>query len=492
MKKLKELLEALPSCKVWGDADLTIEKMEYDSRRVGSGDLFVALEGHSDDGHRYINSALDKGAVAVVVQKDGDYRSKAKVVVPDTREALALLSNRFFDYPWRRLKLVGITGTNGKTTITYLVRSILQQNDKKVGLVGTIAYWIDRQKIDAPNTTPESLDLQRMLARMTEQGIYAAVMEVSSHALVMHRVDGMEFDVAVFTNLNHEHLDFHLTMDAYREAKGRLFKKIKKEVGVAVINRDDPQWKYFYDLTETKRWTYSLSDPEADFYAKSYSCTPNGSSIQLVTPSGEMTLHTKLIGESNVYNAIASAAVGLALRIDPQAIKSGLESAEVIPGRMESIRAGQAFNLWIDYGHTPHAFEALLKTARNMTRGRLLFLFGCGGDRDQGKRPLMGKVASRYADRIYLTEDNPRSEDPQEIVAQIIQGMEDKSKVEVIIDRKEGIKKALETARPGDTLILAGKGHEEYQIIGDKKLHFSDKETALELLSADSKVKGQM
>jgi len=492
MKKLKALLEALPSCKVLGDADLTIEKIEYDSRRVGFGDLFVALPGHSDDGHRYIKSAVDKGAVAVLVQKDGDYRSKAKVLVPDSREALAILSNRFYDYPWRRLKLVGVTGTNGKTTITYLVRSILQQDDKKVGLVGTIAYWIDRQKINAPNTTPESLDLQRMLAQMNEEGIFAAVMEVSSHALVMHRVDGMEFDVAVFTNLNHEHLDFHLTMDAYREAKGRLFKKIKKDAGVAVINRDDPQWKYFYNLAETKRQTYSLTDPEADFYAKSYSCTPTGTSIQLVTPKGEMTLQTKLIGESNVYNTIATVAVGVALKIDPRGIKSGLENAEVVPGRMESIRAGQAFNLWIDYGHTPHAFEVLLKTARNMTPGRLLFLFGCGGDRDQGKRPLMGKVASRYADRIYLTEDNPRSEDPNEIIAQILQGIEDKSKVEVIIDRKEGIKKALEDARPGDTLILAGKGHEDYQIIGDEKLHFSDKETALEFLSADSKVGGQM
>jgi UDP-N-acetylmuramoyl-L-alanyl-D-glutamate--2,6-diaminopimelate ligase len=489
MKKLKTLLEVLPSCQVSGEVDLTIEKMEYDSRRVGPGDMFVALPGHSDDGHRYVISAIEKGVVAVIVQKDGDYRTQAKVVVPDTREALALLSNRFYDYPWRKLKLVGVTGTNGKTTITYLVRSILQENKKKVGLVGTIAYWIDQQKIDAPNTTPESLDLQRMFARMTEEGIYAAVMEVSSHALAMHRVDETEFDVAVFTNLNHEHLDFHLTMDAYREAKGRLFRKIKKEVGVAVINRDDPQWKYFYDLTEAKRWTYSLTSPDADFYAKSYACMPDGTSIQLVTPQGELTLQTKLIGESNVYNTIASAAVGLALKIDPQVIKSGLENAEVVPGRMESIRAGQAFNLWIDYGHTPYAFEVLLKTARKMTQGRLLFLFGCGGDRDQGKRPLMGKVASHYADRIYLTEDNPRSEDPQEIVAQIMEGMEDKDKVEVIIDRKEGIRKAMEDAQPGDTLILAGKGHEEHQIIGDKKLHFSDKETALELLSADSKVK---
>ena len=489
MKKLTTLLEVLPTRKVWGDADLTIEKMEYDSRRVGPDDLFVALPGHSNDGHRYIKSAIEKGAVAVVVQKNGDYRSKAKIVVPDSREALALLSNRFYDYPWKKLKLVGITGTNGKTTITYLVRSILQQDDKKVGLVGTIAYWIDRQKIDAPNTTPESLDLQRMFAQMSGQGIYAVVMEVSSHALVMHRVDGMEFDVAVFTNLNHEHLDYHLTMDAYREAKGRLFRKINKETGVAVINRDDPQWKYFYNLAETKRWTYSLSDPQADFYAKSYSCTPNGSSIRLVTPQGEITFKTKLIGESNVYNAIASAAVGWALKIDPKSIAGGLEKAEVIPGRMESLRAGQPFNLWIDYGHTPHAFEVLLKTARNMTRGRLLFLFGCGGDRDQGKRPLMGKAASHYADRIYLTEDNPRSEDPKKIVAQIMEGIEDKNKVEVIIDRKEGIKKALQDARPGDTLILAGKGHEDYQIVGDKKIHFSDKETALEFLSADLKVK---
>jgi UDP-N-acetylmuramoyl-L-alanyl-D-glutamate--2,6-diaminopimelate ligase len=490
--KLKALLESLPSCKMSGDANFTIEKMEYDSRRVGPDDLFVALEGHTDDGHKYIKSAIDKGAVAVVVQKDGDYRTKAKVLVSNTREALALLSNRFYDYPWRKMKLVGITGTNGKTTITYLVRSLLQQDNRKVGLVGTIAYWIDRQKIDAPNTTPESLDLQRMLARMTEQGIYAAVMEVSSHALVMHRVDGMEFDVAVFTNLNHEHLDFHLTMDAYREAKGRLFKKMKRKVGIAIINRDDPQWKYFYDLAEAKRWTYSLTSPDADFHAMSYTCTPKGSSIQLATPQREMFLQTKLIGESNVYNVIAAVAVGLALKIEPQAIKSGLENAEVVPGRMESIQAGQAFNLWIDYGHTPHAFEVLLRTARNMTSGRVLFLFGCGGDRDQGKRPLMGRVASCYADRIYLTEDNPRSEDPKAIIAQIMQGIDDKSKVEIIIDRKEGIRKALEDAQPGDTLILAGKGHEEYQIIGDKKLHFSDKETALEFLSADSKVKGQM
>ncbi len=484
MQKLKVLLDKLPSGKVSGDTDFIIPKMEYDSRRVDRGDLFVALEGLSDDGHKYIPSAIDNGAAAVVVQKDGDYRVRAKILVPDTREALAFLSSRFYDFPSRRLRLVGITGTNGKTSITYLVRSILKQDKKKVGLIGTIAYWIDEQKLDAPNTTPESLDLQRMFSRMSEQGISAAVMEVSSHALVMHRVDGTEFDVAVFTNLNHEHLDFHKTMDAYRKAKGLLFKKIKEDGGISVINRDDPQWKYFYDLTENQSWTYSLNDSQADFYAKNYRCTPQGSVIDMGTPHGEMTLNTKLIGETNVYNTLASVAVGFALKIDPQIIKLGLESANVVPGRMESIQAGQTFNLWIDYGHTPHAFEFLLKTARKMTQGKLLFLFGCGGDRDQGKRPLMGKVASRYADRIFLTEDNPRNEDPRKIIEQIIQGIEDVGKVDVIIDRKEGIRKAIETAQPGDTLILAGKGHEEYQIIGNRKIHFSDKETVLELLSA--------
>ena len=473
----------LPSSNSSGEVDLIIKKIEYDSRRVNLGDLFVALEGTSDDGHKYIHSAIKNGAVAVVVQKDGDYRARAKVIVLDTRSALAQLANKFYDYPSRKLKTVGITGTNGKTTTTYLVGSILKQDKKKVGLIGTIVYWIGDQKINAVNTTPESLDLQRMFSRMLEEGISVAVMEVSSHALAMHRVDGTEFDVAVFTNLNHEHLDFHQTMEAYREAKGRLFKKVKKDGGFAVINMDDPNWRYFYDQTETSCLTYSLCDPKADFYTKSFACTPEGSLIQMATPAGEIKLNLKLTGESNIYNALASASVGFALNMDPEIIKSGLEALEGVPGRMERIQAGQPFNIWIDYGHTPHAFEILLKIARKMTKGNLLFLFGCGGDRDSGKRPLMGKVASQYADRVFLTEDNPRSEDPKTIIEQIMQGMEEKTKVEIIIDRKEGIKKALAVAQPGDTLILAGKGHEDYQIVGDKKIHFSDKETVLELLA---------
>ncbi|MGB8658372.1 MAG: UDP-N-acetylmuramoyl-L-alanyl-D-glutamate--2,6-diaminopimelate ligase [Candidatus Zixiibacteriota bacterium] len=490
MRNLKDLLKVLPSHKVWGKVNLTINKIEYDSRRVNSGDLFVALKGDADDGHKYISSAVKNGASVVVAERDGDYGTRVKVIVPDTREALAALASRFYDFPSEKLDLVGVTGTNGKTTITYLVRSVLEQAGRKVGLIGTIAYWIGDHKIAATNTTPESLDLQSLFSRMLEEGISAAVMEVSSHALSMHRVDGTEFDVAVFTNLNHEHLDFHKNMESYREAKGRLFKKLKKDRGFAVINRDDPNWTYFRDQTENRCLTYSLSKPDADFFAKSISCTPERSTIDLVTPAGEITLEIKLIGESNVYNALATTAVGFALKIDPRVVKSGVEALEGVPGRMEKVEGGQDFNIWIDYGHTPYAFEKLLRSARQMTKGKLLFLFGCGGDRDQGKRPLMGKVASQYADRIFLTEDNPRHENPRAIIEQIMRGIQKKTKVEIILDRKESIRRALEVARPGDTLVLAGKGHEDYQIIGDKKIHFSDKETVLELLGSGSKVQG--
>jgi len=490
MQNLKKLIEVLPSKKISGDANLAIKKIEYDSRQVKLGDLFVAIEGYSDDGHKYIHSAVKKGAVAVVAQKDGNYGARAKIIVPDSREALALLASRFYGFPSKKLKVVGITGTNGKTTISYLVRSILKRNQNKVGLIGTIAYWMDDEKMKATNTTPESLDLQRMFSQMLEEKVSAVVMEVSSHALALHRVDGTFFDVAVFTNLNHEHLDFHQTMDAYRHAKGLLFKKLKEVGSCAVINVDDPNWRYFSQQTEPECLTYSLNDPNADFFTTNFICTPERSIINMITPAGEIKLDFKLIGESNVYNALASMAVGFALGIDPGIIKSGLEAMAGIPGRMERIQVGQNFNIWIDYGHTPHAFERLLKTARKLTKGRLLFLFGCGGDRDSGKRPLMGKAASQYADLIFLTEDNPRSEDPRVIVQQIMRGIEEKNKVQIIIDRREGIKKALEIARAGDTLVLAGKGHEDYQIIGDRKIHFSDKETVLELLSA-GRVKGQ-
>jgi UDP-N-acetylmuramoyl-L-alanyl-D-glutamate--2,6-diaminopimelate ligase len=482
---IKELLEILPSKKIFGEPDFNIKKIEYDSRKINPGDLFVAIPGFKEDGHKYIHSALKNGAVGVVAQRDGDYKPKVKIIVPDAREALALLSCKFFDSPSKKLKIVGVTGTNGKTTITYLVRSILEKEGKKVGLIGTIAYFIGEEKLVATNTTPESLDLQQMFSQMLGRGMDSAVMEVSSHALTLKRVRGVDFDVAVFTNLNREHLDFHKTLSSYKKAKGLLFEMLSDR-SYAVINIDDPQWRYFYDKAKSNRLTFSLSDQKADFYAKSFSSDWKGSKIDLLTPDGEIEMNLKLLGESNVYNALASAAVGVALKVDLDTIKSGLESVEGIPGRMEKICAGQDFNILIDYAHTPYALERLLKTVRRLTQGDLFVLFGCGGDRDQGKRPQMGEVASLLADRIFLTEDNPRSEDPEEIIDQIMEGIEDKKKVEIIIDRKKGIKKALSIPKRGDSLVLVGKGHEDYQIKKGKKIHFSDQETVLELLNASA------
>jgi len=481
VRNLKELLEALPSKKIFGETDFDIRKIEYDSRKINPGDLFVAIAGFKEDGHEYIHSALENGAIGVVAQKDGDYEPKVKVIVPDTREALALLACKFFDSPSKKLKVAGVTGTNGKTTITYQVKSILEKDGKKVGLIGTIAYFVGPEKRAATNTTPESLDLQKMFYQMKENRTDSVVMEVSSHALALKRVMGVDFDVAVFTNLNREHLDFHKTLSAYKKSKGLLFEMLSDK-SCAVINIDDPSWRYFYDKAKTHRFTYSLSNQKADFYTKRFSCDWEGSQMDLVTPNGKIEINLKLLGESNIYNALASAAVGVALEVDLETIKSGLESVEEIPGRMERIQAGQDFNILIDYAHTPYALDLLLKTVRRLTQGDLIVLFGCGGDRDQGKRPQMGKAASLWADRIFLTEDNPRSEDPQKIIEEIVGGVENKEKVEIIIDRKEGIKKALKMAKRGDTLVLVGKGHEDYQIKKDQKFHFSDKETVLELL----------
>jgi UDP-N-acetylmuramoyl-L-alanyl-D-glutamate--2,6-diaminopimelate ligase len=482
VRNLKELLAALPSKKIFGETDFDIKKIEYDSRKINAGDLFVAIPGFKEDGHKYIHSALEGGAIGVVAQRDGDYKAKVKVIVPDAREALALLSCRFFDSPSEKLKVVGVTGTNGKTTITYQVKSILEKDGEKVGLIGTIAHFVGKEKLAATNTTPESLDLQKMFYQMQKNGTDSVVMEVSSHALALKRVMGVDFDVAVFTNLNREHLDFHKTLSAYKRSKGLLFEMLSKDKSCAVINIDDPNWRYFYNKAKSNRLTYSLNNPKADFYTKSFSITWEGSQIDLVTPNGGIKINLKLLGESNVYNALASAAVGVALKVDLETIKSGLESVEGIPGRMEKIQGGQDFNILIDYAHTPYALDLLLKTVRRLTPGDLFVLFGCGGDRDQGKRPQMGKVASLLADRIFLTEDNPRSEDPKRIIEQIIEGVENKEKVEIIIDRKEGIRKALNMAKRGDTLVLVGKGHEDYQIKKDQKFHFSDKETVLELL----------
>jgi UDP-N-acetylmuramoyl-L-alanyl-D-glutamate--2,6-diaminopimelate ligase len=481
MTKLKKLLEVLPEKEIYGDIDSNINKLEYDSRKIEKDDLFFAMSGFEQDGHKYINSAIQKGAVACVLEKKGDYPLKAQVRVKDSREALSLISALYYDYPSSKLKVVGVTGTNGKTTITYMLKAIWEKDTEKIGLIGTIAYQVGDKIIPAVNTTPESLDLQRMFYEMLKQKVSSVAMEVSSHSLVLNRVKMVDFDVAVFTNLNPEHLDFHKDMKSYKEAKGILFQNLKED-SYAVINLDDPEWEYFCNVSKGIRLTYSLKNREADFYVKTYFQTDSGFKLELVTPGGDLDINLKVLGDVNIYNALAAAAASFVTGTSLAKIKAGLESFSGVPGRLQQVDLGQNFKVTIDYAHTPFAFENLLLTVRKMTKGKIIFLFGCGGDRDRTKREIMGRISSNLADFVILTTDNPRSEDPKGIIEEILKGVSDRSKVEIILDRKEAIISALKRAREEDTVVLAGKGHEDYQLIGKEKLHFSEREIVEEEL----------
>ncbi|MGB2696277.1 MAG: UDP-N-acetylmuramoyl-L-alanyl-D-glutamate--2,6-diaminopimelate ligase [Candidatus Zixiibacteriota bacterium] len=473
---LKNLIDNIDVSKTSGNLNLNIQKIEYDSRCVGENDLFVAITGLEKDGHDFIQDAVDKGAVAAVVQKEGSYPLPTEIVVPDSRLALANVANKYYDFPSRKLKLVGITGTNGKTTTSYMIKSILEVSHQKTGLIGTINHYIGNQKIAASHTTPESLDLQRLFTDMLKEGVSSVVMEVSSHALSLERVWGTDFDVALFTNLGREHLDFHQDMESYRNAKGKLFKMLEEDGKWAVLNRDDPYWEYFFKQAKVPKLSYSIEKNKADVFPQSFSISFNGTKMMLSTPAGEVKINIKFSGKANLYNALASTTCGLALGIDLDVIKKGLESVPPVPGRMERIDWGQKTNVLIDYAHTPDAFLKLLNTLRELTPGKIWMVFGCGGDRDKGKRPEMGRIATDLADHVIITRDNPRTEDLDEINQQIIEGVVKKERVEIILDRKEAIRKALENAKEKDTVILAGKGHESYQIVGKRKLHFSEKE----------------
>ncbi len=473
---LKDLIDRIETIKSSDNLDIKITKIEYDSRSVGKNDLFVAIPGLEKDGHEFIRDAAGRGAVAAVVQKDGSYPVKAKIVVANSRLTLARLANRYYDYPSRKLKLVGITGTNGKTTASYMIKSILEAANQKTGLIGTINHYVGSKKIPASHTTPESLDLQRLFSEMLNSGVSHVVMEVSSHALSLDRVFETDFDVGVFTNLSREHLDFHQDMESYRNAKGKFFSMLEDDGKWAILNRDDPHWDYFFNQAKVPKLNYSMEHGKADVFPKSFSINFDCTRMELCTPAGEVKIKLKLLGKANLYNALASATCGLALGIDLDIIQKGLESSTFIPGRMELIDWGQKFNILIDYAHTADAFQRLLHTVRDLTQGKIWMVFGCGGDRDKGKRPEMGKVASDLADYVILTCDNPRTENLDQINQQIYEGAARKEKVNIIRDREEAIREVLNNAKEGDTVILAGKGHENYQIIGKRKFRFVEKE----------------
>ena len=485
------LLRALPKKTVLGRLPDAVTGLAYDSRAVTAGDLFVAVPGLKQDGRLFIPEALVRGAALVVTEGSDPLpgTDQGRVLVPSVREALARLADAFFEHPSGTLTVVGITGTNGKTTTSYLVEALLRARGMGTGVVGTIQYRIGDETVPAGQTTPEAVELQRLLARMVESGVRTVAMEVSSHALALHRVDGIDFDVAVFTNLTQDHLDFHGTLEAYGRAKRRLFELLRgsrKPERWAVINLDDPASRSMVEGLALRVLTFGLRPP-AEVRPEAYASTLDGIRMTVESPGGRLTLVSPLIGDPNVMNLLAACAVGVALGMEPSLIGQALAQVRAVPGRFERVEAGQPFLVVVDYAHTPDALERVLGTARRLTGDRLGVVFGCGGDRDRGKRPLMGAIAARLADRAWVTSDNPRSEDPLAIIKEVVVGVQrvwpDLDRCAMISDRLDAIRAALDWARPGDFIVIAGKGHETYQIIGREVLPFDDRAVVRQILA---------
>ena len=489
MLKLNQIKELLPEALIAHPKDIEFSQIAYDSRQVKSGCLFVAIKGEKLDGHRFIPEAIQQGAVAIVTRKlltTGI--SIPQIVVPDTRRTLAVLAHHFYGQPSRKIKVIGITGTNGKTTTAYLTRAILEAAPMSigVGLLGTISYSIGKREIPAPITTPESADLAGYLAEMVSLGLQYAVIEVSSHSLIQKRVYGIDFAAGVFTNLGRDHLDFHKNIKQYRKAKSILFRQLPKS-SIAVLNLDDPASKYFQPVIKARVFHYGFtvngSTSRPPFNIEIASNTLNGLALRLHTPTGEIAVSSSLIGQHNAYNILAAVTTTYALGItDPQIIQQGVTSVKSVPGRLENVETNRPFKVLVDFAHTPNALEATLTSLKPLVYERLIVVFGCGGDRDRGKRPLMGKVAEKYADSIILTSDNPRSEDPRNIIRDIEKGLSRRKKYYIYPDRREAIEQALALVKPGDLILIAGKGHETYQISKDTVRPFDDRKVVSEIL----------
>ncbi|MBD3217458.1 MAG: UDP-N-acetylmuramoyl-L-alanyl-D-glutamate--2,6-diaminopimelate ligase [candidate division Zixibacteria bacterium] len=481
--KISDLIQILPKKEVFGDAERNIAKIEYDSRLIKPEDMFVAMPGSIADGHDYIDDAIKAGAVCIVCEKDFENNEVCKVIVPDSRHALSLLAAKFYNFPSRKLKVAGITGTNGKTTTVYMVKSIFDERLKRTGLIGTIEYLAGQYQFTAFNTTPESLHIERLLSVMQAERIRNVVMEVSSHGLKTGRVRMIDFNVVGFTNLTQDHLDFHGTMEEYREAKAILIDKVKGKDKWAVLNMDDPNYDFFLSRAECSYLAYSMENPKADLRITDVEKADVGYKFKLITPLGTEDVHLKLPGRYNLNNVLCAAGVAMASGVDAGTVKLGLEAMRFVPGRMEKIDTGREFNVYVDFAHTPDALGHVMKSAKEIAGDkRLIAVFGCGGDRDKEKRPLMSKAVSEHADIIFLTSDNPRTENPEAIINDAKAGLNNSRETHVVLDRKEAITEALGKASEGDVVVIAGKGHENYQVIGEEKTHFDDREVIREVL----------
>lgn len=488
-KKLKALAALVAGAVITGDPDTILTDLVQDSKEVRRGAMFVAMEGARVDGHTFIPAAAKKGAAAILTEREiAPPPGMAVLRVPSLAAALPVLVPFFWDYPGRALRLIGITGTNGKTTTSYLIRAILRAAGKKTGLIGTIQTLIEDEKIPTHNTTPNVVDLQRLLARMVEEGMEYAVMEVSSHALDQNRVAGCAFDTAVFTNLTQDHLDYHGTMENYRAAKGKLFQSLaegEKPGKTAVVNIDDPAGAFMLASSKVDHLTYAVSAEGADLRAVEVRLHARGVDFAVQGSFGRLKLHLKITGLFNVYNVLGAVGAALAENIALSAIEKALTAFSGVPGRFELVDCGQPFAVVVDYAHTPDGLENILRTARQITPHHIITVFGCGGDRDKTKRPIMGRIAAAMSSAVIVTSDNPRSEDPAGIVDEVMAGVREKigvKAVESILDRRQAIFAAVAMAQPGDTVVIAGKGHEDYQILKDGTIHFDDREVAREAL----------
>lgn len=481
-KKLKDIFAGLEVLASSGNVEIEILGITMDSRQVQTGDLYACVPGMNVDGHDFAAQALEKGAVALLVERLLPL-DVPQLQVTRVRDVMGQVAANLYDNPCSRLEMIGVTGTNGKTTITHLIEQIAMKQGKRVGLVGTLGARIAGREIPGSRTTPEAIDLQKLFAEMVEEKVDLAVMEVSSHALDLGRVKGCEFDAGIFTNLTQDHLDYHKTMGEYLQAKTRLFKELKgsKQPKIGIINGDDPTAKVFLEVSAAPTLTYGIQSENLDYRAENVQLSAEGIQMTVRFHGKSQDVHYATPGMFSVYNALAAFAWAVESGREPQRVAEALGQIHGVPGRFESVRRGQPFQVIVDYAHTPDGLDNVLKTAREFTKGRLITVFGCGGDRDKGKRPKMGEISAVHSDFVVVTSDNPRTEEPEQIIREILVGV---SGVEytAMVNRREAIESACRIAKPGDTVLIAGKGHEDYQIIGKEVFPFDDREVAKEAL----------
>ncbi len=487
-----ELIQPLLLNKATGDLTTEITGIQLDSRQVLPGDLFIALRGTKVDAHRFVKQAVASGAAAVMVEESVDLPEVPVIQVPDTRRAMAVVAANFYGCPTKELKLIGVTGTNGKTTTTYLIEQLLQYKGASAGVIGTIQTKIKGKTIPAKNTTPEAVELQKTFRMMQDEGCEYSVIEVSSHALDMGRTRGCQFHIGVFTNLTQDHLDYHGTMEKYREAKSLLFSQLGNAYDgelqnnpFAIFNADDKASGYFMKRTAAQVLTYGIDQP-ADVRAENIKFSSSGTSFMLKTFWGKVPVKTRLVGKFNVYNVLAAVSVALVEGMDLHQIRSGLAELKGVAGRFEPVEMGQSFNVLVDYAHTPDSLENVLKTIREFAKRRVICLVGCGGDRDRSKRPIMADIAVKYSDHAIFTSDNPRTEDPMEILEDMLTGVAScrQERYTVICNRRQAIHEAVKKAEPEDVILIAGKGHETYQEINGVRHHFDDREAARDAIAS--------